>query len=69
MKRAACVGVVPSRSRGEISDPFFPQKGESTKRGKEICDTCPVRPECLIYSEKTGSTDGMWAGRIKSRRK
>ena len=69
MTRAACVGHVPSRSRGDQRDLFFPSKGETTKAGKEVCDTCPVRPECLIWSEKTDSTDGMWAGQMKSRRK
>ena len=69
MKKAACIGVVPSRSNGVTRDLFFPAKGESLNDGRAICDTCEVRPQCLIYSDMTGSTDGMWAGRIKSRKK
>lgn len=69
MKQAACAGMAPRRSKGEHKDPFFPRKGESTAEGKEICNSCIVRPQCLIYSEQTGSTDGMWAAQMKSRRK
>lgn len=40
---------------------FFPEKGGSPRRAKEICAGCPVRQECLEYALKNGET-GVWGG-------
>lgn len=47
MEKAACKGM--------DSNIFFPERGESTKPAKAICnDTpCPVKEECLDYAYRT----------------
>lgn len=53
MDEAAC--------KGKPSSWFFPSKGKSTKKAKQLCAECPVRDECAEYSVRTGSV-GLWAG-------
>lgn len=46
---------------------FFPEKGGSPRRAKQICANCPVRQECLEYALKHGDT-GVWGGTTESQR-
>jgi WhiB family redox-sensing transcriptional regulator len=45
------------------SDPeeWFPEKGVSARRAKNICATCPVIDDCLQFALKNGET-GIWGG-------
>lgn len=47
-------------------DLFFPRKGQSTKKAKEICTNCEVQEECLDFSidviEGTAQEFGIWGG-------
>lgn len=68
MKNAACAGQAPNlREEPDARDPWFPGKGHSLNTGKIVCFTCPVREECDDYRHRTGSTHGMWAGKIVNR--
>ena len=53
--RAACKGLEWT--------PFFPNRGESTKEAKSVCDTCPVTVECLedavVRKEPAGVRGGL----------
>jgi WhiB family transcriptional regulator, redox-sensing transcriptional regulator len=53
MKQAAC------RGRAEL---YFPERGESTREAKELCQGCVVRQECLEYAVTGGELDGIWGG-------
>lgn len=57
MQQAAC--------KGEDPEIFFPNQGKNSRLAKQICASCPVRPECDQYSEETHS-EGIWAGAVKS---
>lgn len=50
--RALCAQANP--------DDFYPDKGESTRPGKSICERCPVRAECLAYGLE--ERYGIWGG-------
>lgn len=52
---AACLGY---------PEPFFPSVGGSADLARSICETCPVREECLDYALRTPSVtrSGIWAG-------
>jgi transcription factor WhiB len=79
MDQAACGGMVPSRSKGTKAsgddtvpkepDIFFPYRGQDKTTGQSVCFSCPVRLECIGYSEKTGSKVGMWGGIMKQKGK
>lgn len=51
---AACRGMDP--------DLFFPQRGESTKKAKATCASCPVRQECFDWALENNPTQGIWGG-------
>lgn len=41
---------------------FFPEKGGSTRDAKRVCQTCPVRTECLEYALANDERFGIWGG-------
>lgn len=43
-------------------DAWFPEPGTSTKPATTVCQTCPVRAECLDYAVRTNQRDGIWGG-------
>ena len=43
-------------------DAFFPEKGDSTKDAKRICNSCESRVACLDYALKTNERYGVWGG-------
>lgn len=49
---------------GVDSDIFFPSSDDesASAQAKQICETCPVRDECLQYSLATNQTAGVWGG-------
>lgn len=55
--------------RGMPADLFMPPRGDNTivKHAKQVCDTCPVKWNCLRYGliEKYG----VWGGQAESNRR
>ena len=66
MTKAACIG--------EPRDLFFPGPGQDgirkTKKAKEICRTCPVVNDCIVYamSFSPRSLIGIWGGTTERER-
>jgi len=60
MTKAACIG--------EPRELFFPGPGQDgirkTKKAKQICRTCPVVNDCIVYamSFSPRSLIGIWGG-------
>jgi hypothetical protein len=54
MDDALCAQVDP--------EPFFPNKGGSTRDAKKICARCDVREQCLAYALETDERFGIWGG-------
>lgn len=48
--------------RGLDPDMFFPQRGDTVREAKTVCDACPVRPQCLEYAITNGEKFGIWGG-------
>jgi Transcription factor WhiB len=41
---------------------FFPGRGESAGPARRICESCPVRQQCLSYAISNGIVHGIWGG-------
>ncbi|WP_369380338.1 WhiB family transcriptional regulator [Streptomyces sp. cg36] len=57
--RAAC------RNQPVDLDWFFPSSGEAARSltaAREVCDVCPVKPECLAYGLASEQMWGVWGG-------
>lgn len=54
MNRGSC--------RGQDQRIWFPGKGQSLERARAICDTCPVRVDCLQHALSNPDLSGIWAG-------
>ncbi len=52
--RAAC--------RGEPTDLWFPERGESLEIARRICRSCPVAKACLEYAFAGNERIGMYGG-------
>lgn len=64
MDRALCREIGPT--------PFHPIKGGDPDPAKRVCDSCPVKRECLDYAlaEFTGTDDtGVWGGTTEMQRR
>lgn len=48
----------------ELTEIFFPGRGRNdlVKKALAICDTCPVRQDCLEFSYYWRMTKGVWGG-------
>ena len=57
------------RAHRRERDPFFPGHSESLSEGRSICGSCIVKRQCDDYADRTGNKDGMWAGKMRSRRR
>jgi len=51
---AACAGL-PVRW-------WFPEPGEDCKQAVTVCNTCPVKTECLQYALDNGERHGIYGG-------
>jgi WhiB family redox-sensing transcriptional regulator len=62
LQRAAC--------RGMNAEFFFPERGRTylARETIAICQTCPVRLECLEYALGTNERFGIWGGMTVSER-
>lgn len=54
MKNAAC--------RHHPTRLWFPERGEPTHHAKNICNTCPVKTQCLDYALDIPNCVGIWGG-------
>ena len=59
------------RSLCAQTDPesFFPEKGGSTRDAKKVCQTCPVKTECLEYALAHDERFGIWGGMSERERR
>jgi len=49
-------------------DLFHPERGQSTRRAKDVCRACEVRTECLDYALGT-EPHGVWGGLSEKERR
>lgn len=42
---------------------FFPDRGGSSREGKQVCSSCGVRDQCLDYAIKNDEKFGIWGGK------
>ena len=47
---------------------FFPEKGGKPASAKRICETCPVKTDCLEYALEHQES-GVWAGTTENDRR
>ena len=51
-------------------DLWFPEKGESSRRARQVCRSCPVATECLDYALGAGERlYGVWGGLSEQERR
>lgn len=43
-------------------DIFFPERGASTKKAKELCNSCKAQEHCLEYAIVNAEKFGIWGG-------
>lgn len=43
-------------------DIFFPDRGASTRKAKELCNACEVQEHCLEYAIVNAEKFGIWGG-------
>lgn len=43
-------------------DMFFPETNQSTRAQKVVCESCPVRAECLQWALVNDERFGVWGG-------
>jgi len=48
---------------------WFPARGESSKRAKEVCARCSVREECLSLAIAEQIGEGIWGGLAPTERR
>lgn len=48
--------------RGRPQAWWFPQRGQDTKRAKEVCAGCVVREQCGAYALTHSDERGIWGG-------
>lgn len=63
--------ILEAACRGTNPNLFFPPRGSNTQmtNAKQICSTCPVRPECLQYALDNHCTHGVWGGTSERERR
>jgi hypothetical protein len=48
--------------RGQVTDIWFPSKGQEQEPAKALCEVCPVRQPCLDYALASPDLKGIWGG-------
>lgn len=59
--QAECLGLDP--------DLFFPERGESTREAKAVCEDCVVREDCLEFAIANREKFGIWGGKSERERR
>ena len=55
--QAACRDLVTAEY-----DPFFADSAELQAEAIAVCETCPVRDDCLTFAVRTGQQYSIWGG-------
>lgn len=56
---------------GGYSDDFYPERDTGSDPyfwARRVCETCPVRIECLDYALRANEVHGMWGGKTPDER-
>ena len=51
------------------SSVFFPERGQSSRKAKQVCRGCEVRTECLAFALESRQKYGIWGGLTGEERK
>ena len=54
--------------RGVDAELFFPATEDDAMPAKAICDSCPVRLECLAFALERNEKFGVWGGLTEKER-
>ncbi len=54
--------------KGLDSDLFFPERGHTSRKAKQVCSGCPVRAECLAYALELNERFGTWGNKTDRER-
>lgn len=60
ISQAACKGHDPEL--------FYPDKGGCHRKAKLLCQSCPVRQECLLHALANHEPCGVWGGKTPDER-
>lgn len=60
-KRAACRPNTLSEITRD-NDNFFLGRGGKATKARELCETCPVKRNCLAFALYYGEEEGIWGG-------
>lgn len=63
ISEASCRGGDP-----DVIRLFFPGKGESLRKAKNVCAGCPVRLPCLEHALDRPELQGIWGGATEPER-
>jgi WhiB family redox-sensing transcriptional regulator len=60
-----------SNARCAEVDPeiFFPERGGSSKKAREVCSDCEVSAQCLEYALNNKEQFGIWGGTSERERR
>ena len=53
---------VDANCKDKDPDLFFPNRGASTRKAKQICSECTVQEHCLEYAIVNAEKFGIWGG-------
>ena len=67
--KAACKGMDPTLFFGPEYAETVKEKRDREDAAKEVCNTCPVREECLEYALDAREAYGIWGGMTELERK
>lgn len=67
--RAACKGMDPTIFFGPENAETVKEKRDREDAAKEVCNTCPVKQECLEYALEAREAYGIWGGLTELERK
>ncbi len=57
------------KCRGADPSAFFPSDGTGVERAQRVCDSCPVKVECLEYALEHRIEHGVWGGASERERR
>lgn len=66
---AACKGMDPTLFFGPEHPETVKEKRDREEAAKAVCNTCPVKQECLEYALEAREAYGIWGGMTELERK
>lgn len=66
---AACAGMGPTKGNEHAADPFYPGQGQKNLDAREICWSCPVELQCLLWAILSKESMGILGGMVPDERK